>query len=245
MTGVQTCALPISLKFNNSVRTYSFTNPEIFGAKSTTNTLRLSIKDEVANTKDEAVAYTSYKEGYSRKMAQPAGAINATIAFDVKGAKAAINVLKAIDSKTELPITLLTPKAGTYTLNLSTKNIDLPVYLKDAVTGTYTDLSVAATITTVSKETVGRYSLVFSQPTAIVSSSLSIYPNPAKSSVVIKGSHVASVQVVDNLGRIVKVVSLKDAINPTLSVNGLPAGVYHLKVQTTDGKVSNTSFEKE
>ena len=233
-----------TLKFSNAVRTYSFTNPEIFGAKSNANTLRLSIKDAAANTNDEAVAYTSYKAGFSRKMAQPAGATNATIAFDVKGAKAAINVLTAIDSKTELPITLLTPKAGTYTLNLSTKNIDLPVYLKDAVTGTYTDLSSSATITTTAKETVGRYSLVFKQST-VDRLPLTVYPNPAKSSVVVKGSHIASVQVVDNLGRIVKIVSLKDAINPTLSVTGLPAGVYHLKVQTTDGKVSNTSFEKD
>ena len=162
----------------------------------------------------------------------------------MKGVKAAINVLTAIDSKTELPITLLTPKAGTYTLNLSTKNIDLPVYLKDAMTGTYTDLSSSATITTTAKETVGRYSLVFKQST-VDRLPLTVYPNPAKSSVVVKGSHITSVQVVDNLGRIVKTVSLKDATNPSLSVSGLPAGAYHLKVQTTDGKVSSVAVVKE
>ena len=235
-----------TLKFDNSVRTYSFTNPEIFGAKSNASTLlRLSIKDAAANTTDEAVAYTSYREGFSRKMVQPAGATNATIAFDVKGAKAAINVLTAIDSKTELPVSLLTPKAGTYTLNLSMKNIDLPVFLRDAVTGTYRDLSVPTTVTTTAKETVGRYSLVFSKPISIVNSQLSIYPNPAKRVVTVTGSHIGSVQVVDNLGRVVMFVSLKDATNPTLSVSGLAAGVYHLKVQTTDGKVSGVGFVKE
>ena len=234
-----------TLNFDNSVRVYDYTSPEIFGTKSNaTNTLRLSIKDAVANTNDEAVAYTGYQTGFSRKMVQPAGATNATIAFDVKGTKAAINVLTAIDSKTELPITLLTPNAGTYTLSLSTKNINLPVYLKDGVTGTYTDLSAATTITTTAKETIGRYSLVFKQST-VDRLPFTVYPNPSKNNIVLNGNHIASVQVVDNLGRVVKTVSLKDAINPTLTLSGLSAGAYHLKVQTTDGKVSNVAVVKE
>ena len=69
-----------------------------------------------------------------------------------------------------------------------------------------------------------------------------VYPNPAKSSVTIKGNHIASVQLNDNIGRVVKTVTLKDATNPTLSVNGLQAGIYHLRVQTTDGKVNGTSI---
>ena len=235
-----------NLNFDNSVRVYDYTSPEVFGTKSNAaNTLRLSIKDAVAKTTDEAVAYTGHLARYSRKMVQPAGATNATIAFVVKGTKAAINVLTAIDSKTELPITLLTPNAGVYTISLNTKNINLPVYLKDAVTGTYTDLSAATTITTTSEETIGRFSLVFSQPISIVTSQLSIYPNPAKSSVVINGSHIASVQVVDNLGKVVKIVSLKDVTNPTLCVSGLPAGVYRLRIHSTNGNVSGVGFIKE
>ena len=236
-----------TLNFNNSVRTYTYTNPEIFGAKSNAvNMIRLSIKDAVAKTTDEAVVYTSYRESFSKKMAQPAGATNATIAFDVKGTKAAINVLRSIDSKTELPITLLTPKAGTYAISLNTKNIDLPVYLKDAVTGTYTDLSANATVTvtTSAKETAGRYSLVFKQST-VDRLPITVYPNPAKSVVTVKGNHIASVQVIDNWGRVVKVVSAKDAMNPAISVNGLPAGVYQLKIQSTDGKVSSIGMVKE
>ena len=237
-----------TLNFDNTVRTYSYTNPEIFGAKSTAaSTLRISIKDEAARTTDEAVAYTSNQAGFSRKMAQPATATNATIAFDVNGTKAAINTLTAIDSKTELPITVLTPRAGTYTVSLSTKNINLPVYLKDAVTGTYTDLSSSTTITTTSKETSGRYSLVFAPLTTYDSrlTTITAYPNPAKSNVEISGTHIASVQIVDNLGRVVKTVSLTDATNPALSLSSLPAGAYHLRVQTTDGKVNNIGMVKE
>ena len=236
-----------TLNFNNTVRTYSYTNPEIFGTQSTaaTSTLRISIKDEAARTTDEIVAYTSNQAGFSRKMAQPATATNATIAFDVNGTKAAINTLTALDSKTELPITVLTPRAGTYIVSLSTKNINLPVYLKDAVTGTYTDLSANITITTTKSETAGRYSLVFSMPNSIVKSQLSIYPNPVKSVATIKGNHIALVQVVDNIGRVVKTVTLKDATNPVLSVNGLQVGVYHLRIQTTDGNVSGVGMVKE
>ncbi len=47
------------------------------------------------------------------------------------------------------------------------------------------------------------------------------------------------------MGKVIKIVSLKDASNPTLSVSSLPIGVYHLRVQTTDGKVSGVGFVKE
>jgi len=58
------------------------------------------------------------------------------------------------------------------------------------------------------------------------SNQLTVYPNPSKDKVTISGNHIASVQVIDNIGRVVKVVSLKDATNPVLSVSGLPAGIY-------------------
>ena len=69
-----------------------------------------------------------------------------------------------------------------------------------------------------------------------------VVPNPVKSFATINGNHIAYIQMADNLGRVVKTVSLKDATNPTLSVGGLQAGVYHLRVQTTDGKVSGASL---
>ena len=236
-----------TLNFDNTVRTYSFNSPEVFGTKSEpVNTLRISINEPNAISKDEAVAYTSNQPSFSRKMALPATATNPTIAFDVKGTKAAINVVTSIDSKTELPITVLTPIVGTYSLNLNTKNINLPVYLKDAVTGIFTDLKANSTVsvTTTTKETSGRFSLVFTTPT-VDRLQLTVSPNPAKDVVTVKGNHVASVQVVDNLGRVIKTVSLKDATNPTISVNGLSAGAYHLRVQTTDGKVNSVGLIKE
>ena len=72
-----------------------------------------------------------------------------------------------------------------------------------------------------------------------------VVPNPVKSAATIKGNHIALVQVIDNIGRVVKTVTLKDATNPVLSVNGLPAGIYHLRIQTTDGNVSGVGMVKE
>ena len=47
------------------------------------------------------------------------------------------------------------------------------------------------------------------------------------------------------MGKVVKIFSLNDATNPMLSVRGLARGVYHLRVQATDGKVNTVGFVKE
>ncbi len=74
---------------------------------------------------------------------------------------------------------------------------------------------------------------------------LVVLPNPATDKVIVKGNHIAFIQVIDNLGKILQKLVLKDANNPALSVIGLPAGVYYLNVQTTDGKINSIGFVKE
>ncbi len=89
------------------------------------------------------------------------------------------------------------------------------------------------------------YSKVVSVQLTIDNYKLSIIPNPARDVVTVMGNNIASVQVIDNIGRVVKVVNLKDATNPTLSVSGLQAGFYHLHIQTSDGKFSSVGMVKE
>ncbi len=89
------------------------------------------------------------------------------------------------------------------------------------------------------------YSNVASLQLSVNSNQLSVFPNPTKDKITIKGIHIVSIQLVDNLGRVIKTQTLKDATNPMLSVGSLPAGVYHLRVQNTDGKVSGVGFVKE
>ncbi len=71
------------------------------------------------------------------------------------------------------------------------------------------------------------------------------YPNPAKNKITINSTHISNVQVIDNRGNVISSIALKDATSPTLSVDGLQAGAYHLRIQTTDGKTSTVEFVKE
>ena len=79
----------------------------------------------------------------------------------------------------------------------------------------------------------------------IIADNLLVYPNPANDYITIKGAHINGVQVIDNLGKVVKSVSLKDANNPKLTLGSMAKGVYHLRIQTTDGKVNSVGFIKE
>jgi hypothetical protein len=97
----------------------------------------------------------------------------------------------------------------------------------------------------VDKDGAFTYSKVVSVQFTVNSNQLTVFPNPSKSSITISGNHIVSIQVVDNMGKIIKTQALKDATNPTLSISGLSAGIYHLCVQTTDGKVSVAELVKE
>lgn len=64
-----------------------------------------------------------------------------------------------------------------------------------------------------------------------VTQSVGCYPNPAKDFVRIEGTKAAEVQVYNALGQMVKTVKGSNEIN----VNGLPEGVYLLRITATNG----------
>lgn len=97
----------------------------------------------------------------------------------------------------------------------------------------------------VDKDGATSFSKVVSASLTTYDSRLTTFPNPTKDVVTVKGNHIASVEVIDNAGRIIKVITLKDATNPILSVSGLQAGLYHLRIQTSDGKVSAVGMVKQ
>jgi len=97
----------------------------------------------------------------------------------------------------------------------------------------------------VDKDGGSSYSKVVSVQLTVDRLPFTVVPNPARDVATIKGNHIAYVQVIDNMGRVVKVVTLKDATNPSLSVSSLTKGVYHLRIQTTDGGVSGAGLVKE
>ena len=80
---------------------------------------------------------------------------------------------------------------------------------------------------------------------SMLNDAMTIYPNPAKDKLMIKGQHINKIEVIDNSGRIIKSMQVKDATNPSLMVSKLGKGVYHLSVQTINGKTNLITFIKE
>jgi len=89
------------------------------------------------------------------------------------------------------------------------------------------------------------YSQVVSIELSKINVQCSIYPNPVQNVLTITGKHVVLIELIDNLGKLIRTVSLQDATNPTLSVGGMNKGIYHLRVQTTNAQVSELNFIKE
>ncbi len=227
-----------TLTFDNSIRRYNYLSPEIFGANSVENQIRVSVVDAVSGESDEAVAYTnSHVASFSRKMAQPLGATNPTIAFEVKGTKAAINVLKTIDAETELPLVVNTPVAGSYTLKFAADKTNLPVYLKDAFNGTLTDIKATGEvfISTTTVETANRFSLVFKAPKTDLTANYSVY---AKSnSIVVTNAVVsgATIVVYNALGQQVA----RSIMSGTTQIIPVSSTSAHYVVKILDSKGAN------
>ena len=126
------------------------------------------------------------------------------------------------------------------------------IYAKGSGTGNYQFSDASAIngtnyyrLQTVDADGKVTYSKVVSVVFTVYSLPFTVVPNPARDVTTIKGNHIAAVEIIDNLGRIVKRKALQDATNPSLAVGSLQAGLYHLRIKTTDGKVSSVGFVKE
>ena len=73
-----------------------------------------------------------------------------------------------------------------------------------------------------------------------------IFPNPAKNYIVVNGSNIKEVRILDNLGR--EVLS-KNAINVADAQHrinfNLGAGIYFVRVLSADGSIANEKFVVE
>ncbi len=81
------------------------------------------------------------------------------------------------------------------------------------------------------------YSNATELQSSVLKSRIIIYPNPAKSRVTIKGSHVEQATIIDNNGKIVLKKSLNDATNPVIELGKLARGIYAISVLTNDLQV--------
>jgi hypothetical protein len=158
-----------------------------------------------------------------------------------------------------VPLQVGAATAGTYTLhvdNLANVPTNYHVYLRDALTGIYTDLATTASVTlnlAANSPAGGRYAVVFTTQSRVLATApaalaqlASVYPNPAHGTatlllpVALRGNAATTVQVVDNVGRVVLTRTLAAGSAETLELplNGLATGVYSVLARTAVGLVA-------
>ncbi|UOQ97973.1 DUF4394 domain-containing protein [Hymenobacter sp. 5317J-9] len=187
-------------------------------------------------------------------------ATNGLLLATEAGAEAlAINGMPALTgADVLLPLQVAAATAGTYSLEVD-QLANLPAgyraYLRDALTGTYTDLATTPSVSlplAANAAAGGRFAVLFTTQARVLATApaalaqlANVYPNPAHGSatlllpVALRGQQATPVAVVDNLGRTVLTRTLAagtaDALE--LPLSGLAAGVYSVQARTAAGLV--------
>lgn len=180
------------------------------------------------------------------------------LASDLGTEALAINGLTPLAGTTTVPLRVHTLAAGTYTLAVD-ELANLPAgyraYLRDASTGTSTDLGTTPSVSMNLSPTdpaTGRYAVVFSAtaPLATASAALSaqagLYPSPAHGTatlllpLALRGNSASTVQVLNTLGQVVLTKTVAAGGGPTveLPLTGLAAGIYTVQATTAAGLVA-------
>ena len=158
-----------------------------------------------------------------------------------------------------LPLRVAALAAGTYTLAVD-KQENLPsnyrAYLRDGLTGTYTDLGTTPTISlnlAANGTAGGRYAVLFTTQARVLATApaalaqlASVYPNPARGTATLlvpaalRGNQATAVTVVDNVGRVVLSRTLAAGATETLELplGALSSGVYTVLARTSAGLVA-------
>jgi hypothetical protein len=179
------------------------------------------------------------------------------LATDLGAEALSINGQPALAGTTTVPLHLHAPVAGPYTLAVD-ELLNLPAgyraYLRDALTGTYTDLATTPSLSLTLAPTdapTGRYAVVFgpAQPLAAAPAAtaqlVSLYPNPAHGTAslllpqALRQGAATPVAVVDNLGRTVLTRTLSATADTLeLPLGGLAPGIYSVQASTSAGVVA-------
>jgi hypothetical protein len=179
------------------------------------------------------------------------------LAADISTEALAISGLPALTGATTVPLHLHAAVAGLYTLAVD-ELANLPTgyraYLRDVLTGTYTDLTTTPTVSLTlapADAPTGRYAVVFGTATPLATAPaataqlVSLYPNPAHGTVqlllpqALRTGAATAVAVVDNLGRVVVRRTLSasaDALE--LPLGELAPGIYSVRAETNAGVVA-------
>ena len=158
-----------------------------------------------------------------------------------------------------LPLRLAAATAGPYTLAVD-QLANLPAgyhaYLRDALSGTFTDLAITPSVPLVLAANApagGRYALLFSTQVRVLAAApaalaqlAGVYPNPAHGTATLllptalRGTQATVVSVTDNLGRVVLTRTLAVGATETLELPlaTLAPGIYSVQARTAAGLVA-------
>ncbi|MCC3152020.1 DUF4394 domain-containing protein [Hymenobacter sp. BT770] len=253
-----------SIAFTNAERLTTFDNtPFQRGTADTRPQLTLALGNATART--QATMYfeqgaTASFDGAFDAVALPAPN-GLTLATETAAAEPlAINGLPALgNADVLLPLRVAALTAGTYTLtvdNLANLPGNYHAYLRDALTGTFTDLATANSLSlnlAANGAAGGRYAVLFTTQARVLATApaalaqlASVYPNPAHGAATLllplslRGNQATVVTVVDNVGRVMLTRTLAAGAGKTLElpVTGLAPGVYSVLARTAAGLVA-------
>ncbi|AMR27016.1 hypothetical protein A0257_07770 [Hymenobacter psoromatis] len=165
----------------------------------------------------------------------------------------AIDGRPAFTTATALPLAVGVPAAGAYTLTASALDnlpAGLTAYLRDALTGTTTALTVgqpysfSVSATQAAAPLTGRFTVVFAPNTtlaatpAALAAAVTLYPNPATEQVTVAlpgvaGASAVQVELLNTLGQVVLRQSASlpaSGTTLTLPTAGLATGVYVVRL---------------
>jgi hypothetical protein len=250
-----------TLSFTDAARVVPATQP-IFYRAAEDERLLLTLGLRASSALASALQTTVYCENGATSGFDAAfdatslpSSIGLTLATEVGSELLAINGQPALTgADVVLPLHLAANTAGTYTLTVDALR-NLPAgyhaYLRDAATGTYTELTAASALPVLAA--AGRYSLVFSTQSRTLATApqelaqlASLYPNPAHSTATLvlpyalRGAKATQVQVTDNLGRVVLTRTLTAGTTEMLElpIATLAPGIYSVQARTAAGLVA-------
>ena len=251
-----------SLTFTNAERD---TTSNVAFQRGTANTrpqLMLSLGNATARTQAavyfEQGASASFDRSFDAASLPNSNGLN--LATVVGTELMAINGLPTLTGTDVLvPLHLNVAAAGTYTLAVD-ELANLPAayhaYLRDALTGNYTDLATTPSLPlnlAANAPAGGRYAVLFTTQNRVLANApaalaqlASVYPNPAHAAATLllptalRGNQATPVSVVDNLGRTVLTRTLAAGSVEALELplSGLAPGIYSVQARTAAGLVA-------
>lgn len=251
---------PGAISFANDDRLTSYQNPVFQRTSSTHPLLRLELSPATGPA-DETVVYfaagatAGFDSQFDAYKLPVGGAV--LLASDLAPTGSlSINALPALSAAdVVVNLRVQASQSGLYTLR-ATELLNLPAgtfaYLRDAQTGTLTDLSqpvgYACTLVAGAPGT-GRFSVLITQQrvlataAAALSQQVLVFPNPALDQVAISlpatlSSQRVEVTLLNTLGQVVMHRQLPAGAVRPLPLTGLAKGVYTLRLQTAAGLVT-------